>query len=273
MNAFQANAQCSISNIAVTSTSCDASGTGIRICGTFDASSTSGDYEMVIDNNGIITLRSDIMISVLPAQTNGKISFCVDFPTAAAMQWENVSIQDKNNGPCSATFNPGVGITTPSPCAELPTCGLTGLNIANVCCDGSGGLRVVGSFTASNSSGNYRVDIPGIAPPFGFPNIQSINIQSAAMNGVVNFDVIIPSFNFSDVAGGIAIEDNIFGGCSSNVVSGTIPANAGACTSCTPAVATAPVPTMSQWGLLIFGLLTLNLGLIFLYKKQSQFIK
>lgn len=29
-----------------------------------------------------------------------------------------------------------------------------------------------------------------------------------------------------------------------------------------------PIPTLSQWGLLIFGLLVLNLGLVFVYKKQ-----
>lgn len=29
-----------------------------------------------------------------------------------------------------------------------------------------------------------------------------------------------------------------------------------------------PIPTLSQWGLIIFGLLVLNLGLVFVYKKQ-----
>jgi hypothetical protein len=29
-----------------------------------------------------------------------------------------------------------------------------------------------------------------------------------------------------------------------------------------------PIPTISQWGLIIFGLLVLNLGLVFVYKKQ-----
>jgi len=31
----------------------------------------------------------------------------------------------------------------------------------------------------------------------------------------------------------------------------------------------APIPTMSQWGLMIFGLLTMNLGLVFLRKKEE----
>ena len=30
-----------------------------------------------------------------------------------------------------------------------------------------------------------------------------------------------------------------------------------------------PIPTMSQWGLIIFGLLMLNLGVVFLYKQQT----
>lgn len=33
----------------------------------------------------------------------------------------------------------------------------------------------------------------------------------------------------------------------------------------------APIPTMSEWGLLIFGLLVLNLGVIFLYKRETIF--
>lgn len=35
-----------------------------------------------------------------------------------------------------------------------------------------------------------------------------------------------------------------------------------------PVVATAPIPTMSQWGLLIFGLLILNLGVSFVKQKE-----
>jgi len=31
----------------------------------------------------------------------------------------------------------------------------------------------------------------------------------------------------------------------------------------------AAIPTFNQWGLAIFGLLTLNLGLIFIYRKNS----
>ena len=40
--------------------------------------------------------------------------------------------------------------------------------------------------------------------------------------------------------------------------------------SCTT-TAVAPIPTMSEWGLLIFGLLVLNLGVIFLYKRETIF--
>ena len=38
---------------------------------------------------------------------------------------------------------------------------------------------------------------------------------------------------------------------------------------CTPVVAVTPIPTMSQWGLMIFGLLILNLGVFFMYKKEA----
>lgn len=32
-----------------------------------------------------------------------------------------------------------------------------------------------------------------------------------------------------------------------------------------------PVPTMSQWGLMIFGLLIVNLGVVSIYRKESSF--
>ncbi len=41
------------------------------------------------------------------------------------------------------------------------------------------------------------------------------------------------------------------------------------CYTASPAAVTAPIPTMSQWGLIIFGLLVLNLGIIFLYIHVS----
>lgn len=36
----------------------------------------------------------------------------------------------------------------------------------------------------------------------------------------------------------------------------------------TPVVATAPIPTMSQWGLLIFGLLIINLSVFFVHRRE-----
>lgn len=41
-----------------------------------------------------------------------------------------------------------------------------------------------------------------------------------------------------------------------------------ACTP-VPVVPVAPIPTMSQWGLMIFGLLVLNLGVFFMFKKDD----
>ena len=36
----------------------------------------------------------------------------------------------------------------------------------------------------------------------------------------------------------------------------------------TPSITPSVIPTISQWGLLIFGLLLLNLGIIFVYRKE-----
>jgi len=38
------------------------------------------------------------------------------------------------------------------------------------------------------------------------------------------------------------------------------------CTTCTPQQA--PIPTMSQWGLLIFGLLIMNMSVVFVQRKE-----
>ncbi|NJL74911.1 MAG: glycoside hydrolase family 16 protein [Saprospiraceae bacterium] len=42
-------------------------------------------------------------------------------------------------------------------------------------------------------------------------------------------------------------------------------------TSCTPCPAVVAVPTMGQWGLFLFGLLMINLSLIFLYQKRMLY--
>lgn len=41
--------------------------------------------------------------------------------------------------------------------------------------------------------------------------------------------------------------------------------------ACIPVPPTPPIPTMSEWGLLIFGLLVLNLGVYYLIKREGMF--
>ena len=41
------------------------------------------------------------------------------------------------------------------------------------------------------------------------------------------------------------------------------------CDAATCPVQSAAIPTMSQWGLIIFGLLMLNLGIVFLWRKEA----
>ena len=259
INAFQANAQCSITNLTVTSITCTPNGANqdLTYCGTFTAANTNGSY----DFEAFHQANAPIMAS-LNLATDGLISFCVTIPNVPFIP-EGLAVGEAFNMTCSASFATGL----PSPCPATQACALSNLNVSNICCGGNGGLRVIGNFTAANASGNYNVSVFGIAIPPNFANVQIANIQSASMNGVVNFDVVIPNFNFNDAAGGISIEDNIFAGCSSNLVSGAIPAEA-ACPSCTPPAA--PIPTMNQWGILIFALLMINLGLIFVYRKQAQ---
>ncbi len=271
MSTFQANAQCGISNLTISATTCDnvmvAAGVttqDVTYCGTFTAASTSGNYSVQITD----ALANPLGTQTFTSATDGTVSFCITFSFLSDLP-RDFSVFDTNDMVCGEDILGPI----PSPCPASPACDLTGLSISRVCCDGNGGLRVAGNFTAANGSSNYRLVINGIAAGGGFPAQQTADIQNAGLNGVVNFDVTIPTFNFGDVAGGIFIQDNLFGTCTSNTINGLLPANAGACTSCTPAVAQAPIPTMSQWGLLIFGLLVLNLGVIFLYRKQSQFIK
>ena len=268
VNAFQVNAQCSITNLNITSINCtpnafNAANNDYTYCGSFTASSTSGNYEFATSHQANIPVTA----MALGLAKDGLISFCVEILDVSYIP-EGFTVGEQGNPACGASFAGG----PPAVCTARSACSLSGLSISNVCCDGSGGLRVIGSFTAANGSGNYRVQVDGL-PQGGFPGpSQMVNIPSSSMSGTVNFDVVLASFDYTNIGSGIYISDN-FLNCFTPF--GQMPpASAAACTSCpAPAVATAPIPTMSQWGLLIFGLLTLNLGLIFLYKKQSQFIK
>lgn len=153
-------------------------------------------------------------------------------------------------------------------------CAISNYSISDVCCDGSGGLKVTGTFTIANGSGAYSVGIPDNNL---FNPAAQVAVPNNATNGVINFEVTFPSFSFANNGGnGVFITDDNIPGCTGGTAIGSTPTSAAGCTTCVvapPAVATAPIPTMSQWGLLIFGLLVLNLGVIFLYKKQADFIK
>lgn len=270
IGAFQVNAQCSITNFNVTTINCvpnafNAANNDYTICGTFTASGTSGDYVFEAVHQAFASVAQ-----MEPGLAkDGVVSFCVTILDVPFIP-EGFSIFEDGNPVCGDDSAGG----PPAGCAARPACNLAGFSITGTCCDGNGGLRVMGNFTATNGSGSYNVTVFGIAAPGGFPTTQVANIQNGAMAGVVNFDIVFPNFDFTETGGGISIEDRFFVGCSSNTVPGSnLPANAGACTACPTAAAQAPIPTMSQWGLMIFGLLVLNLGVFFLYRKQAQFIK
>jgi len=267
INAFQANAQCNITNLSITSINCEANAfnaanTDYTICGSFTAANTSGNYEFASFHQANLPVTE----IALGLAKDGVINFCITILDVSYIP-EGFTVAEQGSLTCSASAAGG----PPAGCTARPACNLNGLSISNVCCDGSGGLRVIGNFTATNGSGNYRIHVDGL-PVGGFPGpSQMANLPSATMNGVINFDVTIANFDFTNIGSALYIADN-FLPCSTGF--GPMPpANAGACTSCPSPVTTAPVPTMSQWGLIIFGLLILNLGVIFLYRKQSQFIK
>lgn len=380
INAFQINAQCSITNLSITSINCEANAftaanTDYTICGSFTATSTSGNYEFASFHQANFPVTETVM----GLAKDGVINFCVIILDVSYIP-EGFTVAEQGSMTCSAS----AAGAPPVVCSARPACNLNGLSISNVCCDGSGGLRVIGNFTATNGSGNYRLQVDGVPDPFGFPGVgQMINLPAAGMNGTINFDITFPGFDYSNIGSGIYIADNTL---SCSTPAGQMPpTSAAACTSCptptdysggieisdpcscadpkniknangdiiffhdilrvvagpseavtltansgvflsnstTPtAVAPStiigttnaagvleveffhadgvagnisistpsgtgnfavsacfnnscktPIPTMSQWGLIIFGLLVLNLGIIFLYKKQSQFIK
>lgn len=152
-------------------------------------------------------------------------------------------------------------------------CAITNYTVSEICCE-AGVLKVTGSFTIANGSGSYSAGIGdnNFINPATFGTI-----SSTTTDGTINFVTTFPNFTFADNGGnGVFIQDNNNGACTGGTAMGTAPLSAGACATCAaapPAVAQAPIPTMSQWGLLIFGLLVLNLGVIFLYRKQTDFIK
>lgn len=218
--------QCSITNFNVSSINCktndlNSNNTDYTICGSFTATNTSGNYEFEAFHQANIPVKQ----IVLGLAKNGTINFCAEILDVSFTP-EGFAVGNQNSMTCSATF----ASTPPMNCPPRPACSLTGLNITKVCCDGSGGLRVVGSFTAANGSGNYRLQVDGV-PQGGFPGpSQMVNLPSTVMSGMVNFDVVLPSFDFNNIGSGIYISDNFL---SCFTPFGPMPpANSGACTSC-----------------------------------------
>lgn len=104
----------------------------------------------------------------------------------------------------------------------------------------------------------------------GFTSTNKICYQSPG-NGVYWFDDVNAVWRCNNTSGGLCINiTNPLVGMNwgpGDLLDDAIPA-ATICNISNIVLAGGPIPSLSQWGLLIFGLLVLNLGLIFVYKKQ-----
>lgn len=122
--------------------------------------------------------------------------------------------------------------------------------------DGIGAGSVPGGFGAGGGSSGFPGSGPGIAfagGGGGYPEGPSSAVNLGASGG-------FPFINSSNTSA-LPITAGVAGG-------GT--ESDGSVTFCfTQVQAQTPIPTMSQWGLMIFGLLTINLGMVFLRRKEE----
>lgn len=112
----------------------------------------------------------------------------------------------------------------------------------------------------------------------GFPVYQTFNVAAGGNIVTINLNTPFPvvagdvySIGFGRPTAGadffrvnVSTVNSYFGG----LALGTGGPNATADINFSVTIVDTSIPTLSQWGLIIFGLLVLNLGLVFVYKKQ-----
>lgn len=138
---------------------------------------------------------------------------------------------------------------TAAPPAALPdvltssSCSISGVTI-NACSNGTSGTETVIIRDAANPTCMASIQAP-------------ICSDGSALS--FNFDRIGTSGNFEFVVDGIVVASGDAGAFGAVVLPGAI-----------AAAATAPIPTMSQWGLLIFGLLIMNMSVFFIGRVEFK---
>mgnify|MGYP006981783511 CR=1 FL=1 len=102
MNAFQAKAQCSISNLTVTSINCVPNGANqdITYCGTFMASNTNGSYDVTAFHQAFL----DVTTSINNLATDGLVSFCATVPNVS-FDPEGIVINEVFNNACNTLLD------------------------------------------------------------------------------------------------------------------------------------------------------------------------
>jgi len=138
---------------------------------------------------------------------------------------------------------------------------------------GFGGIFGAGSFGNPNFFGNSIV-VPGGFGVGGGTWGYSFNSTTGVGGGGGGY-IVGPPGSFLGSGGLFGISTIDGSGLNSSVIEGTFSAGSqsnGTITFCFVESIVEPIPTMSQWGLMIFGLLTMNLGIVFLRKKEEMFV-
>lgn len=257
----------------------DATNSGLKYIRATDANGTTWGTSLTLDNNGATGLYSSLeVVDGLPAISYyegtglGDILKYIQATDANGTAWNTPIISDigKDIG-----FNTSLKVVDGNAAISYYDNGNTALKyvLIEACCS----ITAINTtnpssctFAGGNSTFTADVTVTFSNPP----NTGTLNLTG---DGTASVDVSnltsATTHTFTGVAlpadGGAIDLTATFSGnttCTFNQPNtGTAPDN---CQS--DVVTTPPIPTMSQWGLVIFGLLVLNLGLLCLFQLKKE---
>lgn len=253
---------CQVSNVSVSNVRCAANSPFVEFEVNFTVSGGIGTINVLQGNNLIGSgTSSPITCSVHELQTQGSkmISIGYGFNDCRTATYTHPictisAITDIQNGDKDALFGQANVPMASDPCGcNDPDNIRSSQGLITHFHDVLEVLGTVGEDVVLTSGGSYFLDGNLVQIP------DNTNLGTIPASGVFEFDFFHasgPTGNISLTVGGVAVNPT------------PLPISVCNASDC-PSTAQAPIPTMSEWGTMIFCLLILNLGLIFLREQSS----
>ena len=250
---------CSITNPAAGTPSCSGNNATLNV--TFTPNNGSGSYQ-VLDGT-----------TVVGTGTSSPIAVTITGPTTSGSK--TLTIRDVNNTSCSNTVNVNIP-SCPSAVTALNIESGNELRFQDPCdCDAPRNCPINGvtyfhdTLTVTDAAGRTNLNITIAAGATGFFSqvecfsLGGITLPAPAGTAIPHVGGGVYKLEFWRPSGVIPTLQVVESGTTVTVPASTF---SPACTDAACAAAT--IPTMSEWGLLIFGLLVLNLGVYAVRRRE-----